>query len=409
MKRIKYLSIIILSFFALPYIVKADAVDFYASTTSITVGNCMSVTVKNNDAMGLYSITSDNVYVLSGGGNGDFKAPSGISETYQFCGIQTGSATIWFTPSNMTVYSSEQYYTNRKSVTVYVNPKRIVKLSSDNTLESLEIEGSSISPEFNKDTLEYSAMLEAGTTKIKINANPSDNGSTVSGTGEIDVIEGDNNLEVTVTAEDGSTRTYKIKVTVKEYNPVTVKTGKKKYIVVRNKNNLNPPDNYEASIIKMGKEEVPVYIGKITKYTLISLKDEKGNQNWYVKDGDNYTVYNEYKFGSTILYVKELAKKDIPDKFKKATITYHKKDIVAYKDKENSDYALLYGMNVETGKENIYMYDSKEGTVQIYNKAYFNKVSKENGLYLKITLAVSICLLISIGTIIYILLKKNHK
>lgn len=405
MKRIKYLSIILLSFFSLPYIVKADAVDFYASATSITVGNCMSVTVKNNDAMGLYSITSDNSYVLAGGGNGDFKAPSGISETYQFCGNQTGSATVWFTPSNMTIYSSEQYYTNRKSVTVYVNPKRVIKLSSDNTLESLGIKDANLDKEFNKDTLEYTAMLEAGTDKITIEASPSHGGATISGAGEHEVIEGDNDFEIVVTAEDGSTRTYKIKVTVKEYNPVTVKVKNKEYIVVRNKKNLTPPDNYEESTLKIGEEEVPVYIGKITKYTLIALKDSKGNQNWYVKDKDNYILYNEYKFGSTILYIQEL--KDIPANFKKTTITYQKKDIVAYKENEKSDYALLYGMNVETGKTNIYMYDSKEGTVQIYNKAYFNKVTRENNLYLKITLAISVCLLISIGIIIYLLIKKK--
>ena len=134
MKKIKYLSIILLSFFALPYVVKADAVDFYATSTSITVGDCMYVTVKNNDAMGTYSVSSDNAYVLSGGESNGFKTPSGETKTHRFCGNKTGSATIWFTPSNMTVYSSEQYYTNRKSITVYVNPKRVIKLSSDNTL-----------------------------------------------------------------------------------------------------------------------------------------------------------------------------------------------------------------------------------------------------------------------------------
>lgn len=384
--------------------VEAGSVGLYASSTSVTVGNTVVVTVSASNVEGRFSISSDNPTVLSGGSSGSWIEVG--TTTFSFYANSTGSATIRLTPVDAADYNG-QVYTESHSVTIYVNPKRVVKLSSDNTLESLGIKDAQLDKEFDKDTLEYTAMLEAGTDKIVVEASASNAGATITGDGEREVVEGDNDIEINVTAEDGSVRTYKIKVTVKEYNPVTVKIGKKKYVVVRNKNNLNPPDNYEASIIKMGKEEVPVYIGKITKYTLISLKDEKGKQNWYVKDGDNYTAYNEYKFGSTILYVKELAKKDIPDKFKKTTITYHKKDIVAYKDKENSDYALLYGMNVETGKENIYMYDSKEGTVQIYNKAYFNKVSKENGLYLKITLAVSICLLISIGTIIYLLIKKK--
>lgn len=389
--------------------VDASSVSLYASSTSVTVGSNVIVTVKSIGVDGRFSITSDNPSVLSGGSSSKWIEPG--PTTFSFYAANTGSATIRLIPITASTGSGDGSpvtdYTESHSVTIYVNPKRVIKLSSDNTLESLEIKDAELDKEFDKDTLEYTAMLEAGTDKITVEASPSHSGASISGVGEREVEEGDNDIEITVTAEDGSTRTYKIKVTVKEYNPVTVKIGDKKYIVVRNKNNLNPPDNYEASIIRMGEEEVPVYIGKITKYTLISLKDEKGKQNWYVKDGDNYTLYNEYKFGSTILYVMELAKKDIPANFKKTTITYHKKDIVAYKENKKSDYALLYGMNVETGKTNIYMYDAKEGTVQIYNKAYFNKVNKENGLYLKITLAVSIGLLISIGIIIYLLVKKK--
>ena len=402
MKRIKYLSIILLSFFSLPYIVKADAVDFYASATSITVGNCMSVTVKNNDAMGLYSITSDNSYVLAGGGNGDFKAPSGISETYQFCGNQTGSATVWFTPSNMTIYSSEQYYKNRKSVTVYVNPKRVIVLSDNNNLKSLGIDGTSISPEFNSDTLDYTAMVEAGTTKINITASADDDSASIDGIGEKDVVEGDNDFDITVTAENGATKTYKLKVTVKEYDPVTVKIDKSNYTVVRNKKNLTPPENYEETTIKIGNEEVPAYKGKITNYTIVSMKDSNGKQNWYVKNKDKYVLYKEYKFGSTKLYVMELDK--IPNGYKKTTIDYNKEKIIAYKNDEKSPYALIYGMNVETGKKHIYMYEEKEGSVQIYNSNYIS--SNETDIYLKILLATSIALIISL---VVIVIMKNKK
>lgn len=383
--------------------VSAGSVGLYASSTSVTVGNTVIMTVKASAVEGRFSITSDNPNVLSGGSSSEWIDGT---VTFSFYANNTGSATIRLTPVDAADYNG-QVYTDSHSVTVYVNPKRIVKLSSDNTLESLSIKDASLDKEFDKDTLEYTAMLEAGTDKITVEASPSNGGATITGTGEHEVEEGDNDFEIIVTAEDGSTRTYKIKVTVKEYNPVTVKIDGKNYIVVRNKKNLTPPDNYEESTLKIGKEEVPVYIGKITKYTLIALKNDKGKQNWYVKDKDNYTLYNEYKFGSTILYIQEL--KDIPTNFKKTTITYQKKDIPAYKEDEKSDYALLYGMNVETGKANIYMYDAKEGTVQIYNEAYFNKVNKENSLYLKITLAVSVCLLISIGTIIYLLIKKKGK
>ena len=64
-------------------------------------------------------------------------------------------------------------------------------------------------------------------------------------------------------------------------------------------------------------------------------------------------------------------------------------------------------MNVETGKTNIYMYDSKEDTVQIYNDEHVNKLVSENELYLKILIGVSAGLVLSVGTIIFLLIKNK--
>ena len=48
----------------------------------------------------------------------------------------------------------------------------------------------------------------------------------------------------------------------------------------------------------------------------------------------------------------------------------------SYKKNKKSNYALIYGMNVETGKKHIYMYDKEEDTLQIYNDE-LNDVSDE--------------------------------
>ena len=66
-------------------------------------------------------------------------------------------------------------------------------------------------------------------------------------------------------------------------------------------------------------------------------------------------------------------------------------------------------MNVETGEEHTYMYDSKEDTVQIYNDELINKLQEENSLYLKILIGVSVGLVLSIGIIIFILIKNRKK
>lgn len=383
--------------------VNAGAVDLYASRTTVTVGDSVIITVKTNDAMGKYSLTSSNSSVISGGINeGGFKTPS-EQATYTFRTHNPGTATITFAPQNMALYSNDSRYTSSSSITIRVNARR--QLSTNNNLASLGIDGANLNPEFNSNTLEYAVELEAGTEKINVNASVADGNASVSGTGEKEVTEGDNNIEVVVTAENGATKTYTIKATVKEYNPVKVKIDKEEYTVVRNKKNLTPPNNYEETTLTINDEEIPAYQNKITKYTIIALKDNKGNQNWYVKEKNNYRLYKEYNFSNTILYPLEL--EEIPSGYSKTSIKYNDERITAYKLKNNSKYALIYAMNIETGKTNIYMYDSKEDTVQIYNDEHINELVSENEFYLKILIGVSAGVVLSIGIIIFLLIKNR--
>ncbi len=87
------------------------------------------------------------------------------------------------------------------------------KANSNNFLSKLEIEGQTISPEFKKDTLNYTASVDESVTKIKINAEAEVSTSSISGTGEFDLVTGDNTFNINVTAEDTSVKTYVIVVT----------------------------------------------------------------------------------------------------------------------------------------------------------------------------------------------------
>ena len=382
------------------YKVDAGSINLSVSSRNVTVGGKVSVTINPSDVVGKFQVISTNNNVLSGGTAGVWLESS---ETYTFTARNAGTATINVVPIDAA--DSNGTYSSVSSVTITVSPRRVVVLSTNNNLSSLGIDGVSLNPEFNSDTLEYSVELEAGTEKINVTANVADGNASVSGTGEREVTEGDNNIEVVVTAENGATKTYTIKATVKEYNPIKVKVAKEEYTVVRNKKKLTPPNNYEETSLTINNEEVPAYQNKITKYTIVALKDSKGNQNWYVKEKNNYKLYKEYKFSNTVLYPLELEK--IPTGYFKTSIKYNDEKIIAYKLNNNSKYSLIYAMNVETGKTNIYMYDSKEDTVQIYNDEHVNKLVSENELYLKILIGVSTGLVLSVGTIIFLLIKNK--
>ena len=90
----------------------------------------------------------------------------------------------------------------------------------------------------------------------------------------------------------------------------------------------------------------------------------------------------------------------------------NEEEVTAYKLKEASDYALIYGMNTDTGEENLYIYDRVEHTVVRYNDEEANiykKLANDYFLYL-ICLVIGVSLGILVITIISILRhKKKNK
>lgn len=84
--------------------------------------------------------------------------------------------------------------------------------SSDNYLTNLQIDGYRLTPEFDKQTLEYTIDEDIKTNEININATPSNEKATINGAGTIKVDEEKNEYRIDVTAENGSVRSYIIKL-----------------------------------------------------------------------------------------------------------------------------------------------------------------------------------------------------
>lgn len=404
-KTFKALIIIVACFF-FQLRVSAGDVSIVTNNRNPSVGSNVVVTVKAPNVAGNFSVTSSNQSVLSGGSSNSWIEGS---VTYTFVAKAVGTATITVKPIDAADYDGN-VFSAVKSVTITVGNKTTSSakkdLSSDNTLSSLSIDGVNLEPAFNKNTTSYNVNLEAGVTKINVKATPNDKSAKVTGIGEIEVSEGNNNIEVVVTAENGSTKTYTITANVKEYDPINVKVENSKYTVVRNIKNVTAPNGYEETKIKIKGEEVPAFKNKTTGYTLVLLKDDKGNQNFYIYKDKKYILYKEYTFNKIILYPMELKK--VPKGYKKTKITFNDDKIIAYKKNKKSNYALIYGMNVETGKKHIYMYDKEEDTLQIYNDE-LNDVSDEKIEQYKMLIAGLSGLSVLLFLILIIVIMKNHK
>ena len=233
--------------------------------------------------------------------------------------------------------------------------------SDDNDLSSLTIEGFDI--DFDSSVTEYSISVPNDTKKVKIGASANDGNASVEGIGDYDVKEGNNEINIVVTAENGDTKVYKINVVVKELDPIEVTIGDKKYSVIRKSDKLpKANDTYKASTILIKGESVPCYHSDITGIYLVGLVDDKGKTILFNYDSknDKFIVYNELNIGG--IYISLI---DSDDSFRGYT-----KGLVKVGDKEYSgylkegSYPLLYGINLETGEKNYYTYDSTESTLQ---------------------------------------------
>jgi len=84
--------------------------------------------------------------------------------------------------------------------------------SSEAALSTLTISQGTLTPEFNANGEDYTAVVKDTINGVRINATAASNG-TVTGTGTKTLKMGDNEFEITVTSEDGSkTKTYRLNV-----------------------------------------------------------------------------------------------------------------------------------------------------------------------------------------------------
>ncbi len=358
-KKISKIILIILLFTAFQNRVNASSLSIKASNTNLTVGSSVVITVKASSLAGTFSIKSSNSSVLSGGESKTWIENGSV--TYVFKAKKEGKATVTVSSLDVSDFDTASAYKGSKSITITV--KNPVNYSKNNYLKSLSIEG--IDFNFQKDKDSYSVNLKKGTTQIKINGEVDDKKASVNGLGTKDVTEGDNYFEIKVTAENGSTRTYKINAMLEEANPIDVKINGKQYRIVKKADLIKVPEGYKEQKIKINDIEVPAFTNEKNKLTLVGLKDEDDIILAIYKD-NKYEIYKELSIGNLKLLVLLFPKDKIKSNYIKDEITYDDQIIEAYRDPKETGLYLIYAMNIETGKNNIYQYDEDEKTIQRY-------------------------------------------
>jgi surface antigen len=104
--------------------------------------------------------------------------------------------------------------TTKDTTTTKKTTTPTVTLSSNNNLSDIKLSDGSI--EFNKDVLSYDIEVSNEIESIDIDATAEDRKATINGIGTYSLTEGLNEIKLTVTAEDSSTKEYIINVTREE-------------------------------------------------------------------------------------------------------------------------------------------------------------------------------------------------
>ena len=266
--------------------------------------------------------------------------------------------------TNIEVSSDEIYDVNGKSATISKKGSSKVTIaagastSTNANLSSLSVSEGALEPEFNSDTTEYTMNVGADINSINISAVAAEANSSVEISGNENLVEGENKVNINVKAADGSTS--------KSYTITVVKAV---------------TSESQAST----ESETEKFLAEIT----VSSK------TIHVIDLDSGVK--------------------IPENMVENSIEVNGVKVKGWIDKSDAgqNFVLVYGQNSE-GEKGFYVYDLKEKTIQRYffesgASALVNYNSLKNSYKLRtyIMYTLSLLSIVLFAIIIYLLTRKK--
>lgn len=427
MRKIKVILMSLFCLLVIPKTVFAASGKINVSGTStVVVGNNVTVTVtlSSSTLIGSWemSLNYDKNYLqlrsATSESNGIRMAAStatGVkskSYTFTFKTLKKGSTSVSVGGYLAYAYadlSEISLSSNSKKINIITQAELEASYSKNNNLASLGVEGFTLTPEFNANTLEYSVIVPEDTKEVNLTGTVQDKKASITGIGVQQVNQGNNKFLVTVKAENGSEKTYTINVDVKDENPIEVTVGDKKYTVVKIKENLPIASLYNEYSVKINEFDIPAYKNDYTGLVLVGLKDAEGNISLFIYDDENnsYKEYNELKSSQITIY--PLKPEENIEGYKKGNVKIQDIDVEGFYLNEDSDFFVIYGVNVETGDKGFYMYDKKMQTLIKYNDELSSLLSEKIKLYTYIIVGFISLSVVMLIIIIVLVCKKGKK
>lgn len=208
-------------------------------------------------------------------------------------------------------------------------PTGAPSLSTNNKLKSLRFDCLSMTPKFDTNVMEYTVKVDCDTNILYFNYTAAHNKAAVRIKNNEELLLGENDVRIVVTAESGDKRVYKLKVIKESESETRVREQQEK-----------------------GKSDITFSV--------------------YEKEGSIF-IQNQYQF--QVVDVKDDS--ILPSGYVKTSVDLEGKSVTAYTMENDLDnnYLLMYLKG--TGTEPVlYQYDRMERTVQRYTGTMTQKVNK---------------------------------
>lgn len=263
--------------------INAASIGMSINKSSAYIGDSFSVTISGIN--GKVNITSSSNVSISTSGTQFIDGSMTINGTAN----SVGAASVTVTPIDVTTTAAEpEEVTQAKTVSLTVKEKEVVNntnntnnnasnnttantqastsnntstKSSNNYLKSLQVSEEGLSPNFNKNKTSYSLSVSEKVTSINVTALAEDSNAKVYVSGNTDLKDGDNNVYITVTAQNGSKRTYTIVVN-KSADPQKANSYLTNLII---KDMILSPEfsnevlEYDGGTMKMSEDKLDIY------------------------------------------------------------------------------------------------------------------------------------------------------
>ncbi len=306
--------------------------------------------------------------------------------SFKFKVKKAGSANV--TVSNVEIASADLAIVASVSASYNIAAIDKSSLPKDANLKGIKLSAGSLSPAFSASTTSYTVKVPYSTTKVVVTPTLSDSKAKWSVSGSSSLKVGTNTRVITVTAQNGSTKKYTIKITREadtsspsssdstssedtepKVNPYEISVGGEMWLLLNDYSLITIPAGFTQSNQVINGIEMPVLVDKKNGRTVVYATNEADTVGAYFIYTGEDNEYTEYKFFVTddntyvIIEPEKAAKAPVGFVYKDTEVMGYEVGVYKYTDSAYSDYVIFYA-EAPSGEKNYYRYDSSEATVQ---------------------------------------------